>query len=96
VHPDPVDQHLADLLGLDPTDPDTIAAAADAEAQADLIETLVRAREAAGLSTADVARRMGTTVAHVEDFERLGGDPHLTTCFRYARAVGCLLRVEAA
>jgi ribosome-binding protein aMBF1 (putative translation factor) len=91
-----VDRHLADLLGLNPADPDIIASAADAEAQMDLIETLVRAREAAGLTVADIARRMESTVAYVEDFERLGGDPHLTTCFGYARAVGCLLRVEAA
>jgi len=91
-----VDQHLADLLGLDPTDPETIAAAADAEVPADLIEALVRAREAFGMSTAEVARHMESTVAHVEDFERLGGDPHLTTCFRYARAVGCRIWIEAA
>jgi transcriptional regulator with XRE-family HTH domain len=85
------DQHLADLLGLDLTDPETIAAAADAEALAVLIETLVRAREAASLTVAEVARRMETSVARVEDFERVGGDPHLTTVSRYARAVGCVL-----
>lgn len=85
---DPVDQHLADLLGLDLTDPETITAGTDAEAQATLIETLIRAREAVGLTVTEVARRMETTVARVEDFERIGGDPHLTTCFRYARAVG--------
>lgn len=92
---DPVDQHLADLLGLDLTDPEVIAAGADAEAHAALIESLVRTRKAAGLTVAEVARRMESSVARVEDFERIGGDPHLTTCFRYARAVGARLDMAA-
>ncbi|OKI16594.1 helix-turn-helix transcriptional regulator [Streptomyces sp. CB03911] len=82
-----MDSNLATLLGIDPTDPRTVQAAEDAEAQVTLIETLVARRQAAGLTHQAVAGTMETTAAAVADFERLGGDPRLSAIMRYARAL---------
>ncbi|MGE9695125.1 MULTISPECIES: helix-turn-helix domain-containing protein [unclassified Streptomyces] len=83
-----MDEHLAGLLGLDPGDAHTRAAAADAEALMTLVETLVKHRKKCGLTQKQVAEHMETTQSAVSDFERLGGDPRLSTVMRYARAVG--------
>jgi transcriptional regulator with XRE-family HTH domain len=53
-----------------------------------LVETLVSVRRQRGLTQAEVAERMGRSQPAVSDFERLGGDPHLSTIRRYALAVG--------
>ncbi len=42
-----------------------------------------------------VAQAMETTQSAVSDFERLGGDPRLTTIMRYARAVGMAVATKA-
>ncbi|ASY33550.1 MULTISPECIES: helix-turn-helix domain-containing protein [unclassified Streptomyces] len=88
-----MDEHLAGLLGLDPGDADTRAAAADTEALMTLVETLVKHRKKCGITQKQVARHMETTQSAVSDFERLGGDPRLSTVMRYARAVGLKLRL---
>jgi DNA-binding XRE family transcriptional regulator len=82
-------------LGLDPHDPEVVAAEEDTNTHMDLIETLVTIRNHRKLTQADVAVRMGTTQSRVSNFERLGGDPRLTTIFRYARAVGAKVRMNA-
>lgn len=58
----------------------------------DLIKSLVMIRMQRQMSQAQVAQLMGRTQPAVSDFERLGGDPHLSTIQRYARAVGAVVR----
>ncbi|MEU7483547.1 helix-turn-helix transcriptional regulator [Streptomyces sp. NPDC042319] len=82
---------LHDLLGIDPDDPEVAAAAADAEAYAEIVESLVVLRRRRGLTQTQVAERMQTTQSAVSDFERVGGDARYSTLQRYARAVGARL-----
>lgn len=86
-----MDEHVAGLLGIDLGDPATVAGIADVEKVACLIETLVHRREEQGITLAQVAEAMETTQAAVADFERVGGDPRLSTIMRYARAVGMVV-----
>ncbi|MFE2111484.1 helix-turn-helix domain-containing protein [Kitasatospora sp. NPDC059463] len=90
-----MDEHLASLLGIDPDDPDVQRAHEDAEALMQLIQTLVAHRKSAKLTQKAVAAEMETTQSAVSDFERLGGDPRLSTIMRYARAVGLKIYVKA-
>ncbi|WP_169953777.1 helix-turn-helix domain-containing protein [Microbispora sp. H11081] len=83
-----MDPHIADLLGIDLDDPAERREADAIERDMDLIETLVQIRKEQGLTQADVAERMGRSQPAVSDFERLGGDPHLSTIRRYALAIG--------
>lgn len=83
---------LADF-GIDPDDPEVVEAAEDTAAHMNLIDTLVCLRADRGLTQNAVAARMGTTQSRVSNFERLGGDPRLSTIFRYARAVGSKIRM---
>ncbi|MBI3822221.1 MAG: helix-turn-helix transcriptional regulator [Planctomycetes bacterium] len=71
------------------------------DAQADefaLLDELLRARRRAGLSQADVARRMGTKAPAVARLEAGGGSkghsPSIATLRKYAEAVGCRLDVS--
>ena len=82
-------------LGFDPEDPSMRAAADDAQTHARIIETLVHVRADRSMTQADVAHRMGTTQSRVSNFERIGGDPRLSTLLRYARAVDTKLRISA-
>ncbi|MBB4918199.1 helix-turn-helix domain-containing protein [Streptosporangium saharense] len=83
-----IDPHIAELLGIDPEAPETRRELRAAERDVRLIEELVRLRRARGLTQAQVAERMSRTQPAVSDFERLGGDPHLSTIRRYALAIG--------
>ncbi len=83
-----IDPHIAELLGIDPDAPETRRELQAVERDARLIETLVRLRRARGLTQAQVAERMNRSQPAVSDFERLGGDPHLSTVRRYALAIG--------
>lgn len=58
-----------------------------------LIEALVRARTAAKLTQAELARRLGTTQSAVARLEGGGVSPSLTTLRRYAEATGSRLTV---
>lgn len=86
---------LFDQLGLDPDDPRTQAALEDARAAERLIDSLVQLRLQIGATQTDVAEEMETTQSAVSKFERAGGDPHLSTLQRYARAVGARLWLRA-
>lgn len=88
-----MDEYLADLLEIDLADTRTHDALDDTERVMRLIETLVRHRKSRKISQKQVAAAMETTQSAVSDFERLGGDPRLSTLMRYARAVG--MRVKA-
>ncbi|MFB8419280.1 helix-turn-helix domain-containing protein [Streptomyces albidoflavus] len=90
-----MDEHLAGLLGLDLDDAQTSNAADDTEAIMMLVETLVRHRKTCRITQKQVARAMETSQSAVSDFERLGGDPRLSTIMRYARAVGMAVAMKA-
>lgn len=85
---------LVEMLGVDSTDPDWLAAVDDADVLMDLIKALVDRRRELGLVQQEVAERMETTQSAVSDFERLGGDPKLSTLQRYARAINARLGVR--
>lgn len=79
---------LLGLLGYDEQDPQVAAGRKHGAAIARLIETLVRARERLGLRQVQVAKAMGTTQSAISNFERVGGDPKMSTVLRYADAIG--------
>jgi DNA-binding XRE family transcriptional regulator len=83
-----VDRDIAALLGIDPDDPEVQRENAAIERDARLIETLIGARKHLGLTQAEVADKMDRSQPAVSDFERLGGDPRLSTIRRYALAIG--------
>jgi transcriptional regulator with XRE-family HTH domain len=87
---------IAAITGHDPNDPAEIAAAEDAAAFADLITELVAHRKERGLTQKQVAASMETTQSAVSDFERIGGNPTLSTMQSYARAVGLRLQFSTA
>ncbi|GLW52387.1 helix-turn-helix domain-containing protein [Kitasatospora phosalacinea] len=88
-----MDEHLASLLGIDVTDPEVARASEDAEILMNLIQSLVIHRKRCSLTQKDVAKAMETTQSAVSEFERLAGDPKLSTIMRYARAVGMKIHV---
>ena len=63
-----------------------------------LFDELLRARKEAGLTQAEVARRMATQPSVVARLEAGGGrkkhSPSLATLQRYAEAVGCRLEIR--
>jgi predicted XRE-type DNA-binding protein len=83
-----MDPHIAELLGIDLDDPEVQRENAAIDRDMRLIETLVSIRRERGMTQAEVAERMGRSQPAVSDFERLGGDPHLSTIRRYALAIG--------
>lgn len=68
------------------------------EAEFDLLRQILRARTKAGLSQADVARRMGTqapAITRLESSLSSGAhSPSIATLKRYAEAVGHKLQVK--
>ena len=66
---------------------------ARAEEEYALIEQLVRARTAAKLTQAEVARRLGTTQSAVARLEGGKVSPSIATLRRYAQATGTRLIV---
>ncbi|NUW46224.1 helix-turn-helix domain-containing protein [Nonomuraea rhodomycinica] len=83
-----MDPRIAELLGIDLDDPQVQRENAAIDRDMRLIETLVGIRRQRGMTQAEVAERMGRSQPAVSDFERLGGDPHLSTIRRYALAIG--------
>jgi len=74
---------------------------AEYDAQAEefaLLDELLRARQRAGLTQAEVAARMGTKTPAVARLESGGGSkrhsPSIATLRRYAEAVGCRLEIR--
>ncbi len=77
------------------------AVQAEYDAQAEefaLLDELLRARRHAGLTQAEVAKRMGTKTPAVARLESGGGSkrhsPSLATLRKYAEAVGCHLEIR--
>jgi transcriptional regulator with XRE-family HTH domain len=73
------------------------AHAAQAEEFA-LLDELLRARLRAGMTQAEVAKRMGTMPPAIARLEAGGGSkghsPSVATLRKYARAVGCSLEIR--
>jgi len=63
-------------------------------AEFEIAETLIRARQRAGLSQSEVAQRMGTRQSVVARLESGKVMPSATSLARYAAATGSRLRVE--
>ncbi len=63
------------------------------EAEGALIAALIRARARAGLSQAEIARRMGTTQSAIARLESGRVTPSLHTLRRYAEATGARVRI---
>ena len=61
-----------------------------------LVEALVRARAAANLTQAEVARRLGTTQSAIARLEGGKVSPSFATLRRYAAATGARLTVGLA
>jgi transcriptional regulator with XRE-family HTH domain len=63
-----------------------------------LLDELLRARQRAGLTQAEVAAKMGTKPPAVARLESGGGShrhsPSIATLRRYAEAVGCRLEIR--
>lgn len=68
------------------------------EGESALIDALIRARARAGLSQAEVARRMGTTQSAIARLEGGKVMPSLATLRRFAEATGSrlMVRMDAA
>lgn len=73
------------------------AAFAELDSEYALTRELLAARVKAGLTQEAVARLMGTTKSAVSRLEGAGKySPSISTLRKYARAVGCELRVSLA
>lgn len=83
-----MDDDLIRLLGGDLDDPQESLARDLVREDMDLIASLRRERSRQGIERKDVAARLGVSVQTVADFERLGGDPRLSSIRRYALALG--------
>lgn len=59
-----------------------------------MIEEMIRARTAAGLTQGEVAVRAGTTRSAIARLEGGGVSPTIETRRKYAAAVGTRVRVE--
>src|SRR5260221_9061225 len=77
------------------------AVLAEYDAQAEeftLLDELLRARRRAGLTQAEVAKRMGTMTPAIARLEAGGGNkghsPSVATLRKYAKAVGCSLEIK--
>ena len=76
----------------------TASAYEDMGAEFELLRQMLKARNSAGLTQAQVAERMGTKAPAITRLESSlssdGHSPSLLTLRRYARAVGCELKVK--
>jgi transcriptional regulator with XRE-family HTH domain len=63
-----------------------------------IFDALVEARQQAGLTQEEVARRMGTRAPAIARLESSGGrkkpSPTLSTLQKYAKALGCRLEIR--
>ena len=80
------------------SDPVTKAAYDELAPEFELLRQMLRARQKAGLTQADVAARMGTKAPAITRLESSLGSkkhsPSLATLQKYAEAVGCELQVK--
>lgn len=82
---DLLDELIEERTRANPAYPQILAAAERARA---VVRSLAVARERAGLTQSQVAKRMGTSQPAVARLERCEADPRLSTIERYAEVVG--------
>ena len=70
------------------------AAYAEADVEYSVLETMLKARIASGLTQAEVAARAGTTQSAIARLEGGSVSPTVETLRKYAKAVGKRLKVE--
>ncbi len=75
-------------------DPEFAAAYAEADAEYSVIEQMLRARAAAGLTQEALAERLGTTQSAIARLEGGKVSPTVETLRKYAVATGRRLKVE--
>ena len=85
---------LAKMLAESMKAPEFAAAYAEAGEEYAVLETMLKARIAAGLTQAEVAARAGTTQSAIARLEGGSVSPSVETLRKYAKAVGKRLRVE--
>jgi len=76
------------------TDPEFARAYAESEAEFTLARELIKARVAAGLSQAELARKMSTTQSAVARLESGRHLPSLSTLKKLAEATGAKLSIH--
>jgi transcriptional regulator with XRE-family HTH domain len=78
--------------------PETLAAYKSMEPEFSLLRQMLKARERAGLSQAEIADRMGTKAPAITRLESSLSNgkhsPSVATLRRYAHAVGCELQMK--
>lgn len=85
---DPDYDNLANLLGIDMSDPVQALACHLVEGDTQYRRALVAMRKAKGITQTQVAERMGIKQPAVHQLERDDADPKMSTLRRYALAVG--------
>jgi DNA-binding XRE family transcriptional regulator len=76
------------------TDPEFRKNYEDADSEYTVIEALIRARNSAKLSQAELAERLGTTQSAIARLEGGGVSPSISTIRRYATATGNRLQLQ--
>jgi HTH-type transcriptional regulator/antitoxin HipB len=90
-------QRYDDYWAQQMADPEFRAVYEEEAAKKELWLQLVEARQAAGLTQAEVAKRLGVSQAQVARIEKRGYDAYtLTTLRRYVRALGDEYSLEVA
>ena len=85
---------LKSVLEKEMKDPEFRAAYADADAEYSLIEEMIRARSAAGLTQTELAVKLGTTQSAIARLEGGRVSPSVATLRKYAEATGRTLKVR--
>lgn len=88
---DAVDEYIARLSE---DDPDSAVFIAAFESNEGLMQALIDAREAAGVSQRQLAKTMGTSASVVVHMEAGHSDPRQSTVARYAASLGKVVRWE--
>ncbi len=87
-----------EMVGKMLADPDVKAEYDALEPEFELLDELLKARDEAGLTQEEVAKRMGTSRPAVARIEAGGGSkrhsPSIATLRKYAEAVGCKLQIK--
>lgn len=84
---------LADLKKRLGADPEFKAEYEKADVECALIESMIRARTAAKLTQAELAKKLGTTQSAIARLEGGRTSPSIATLKRYAEATGAKLQV---
>ena len=85
---------LEEMLGIDPDDPKVKLARSLVDEKWALRASLIQIRKDRGLTTREVAHRMGVSAQSVKQFEHYSSNPELSSVTRYAMAVGAYVTYQ--